>query len=80
MLRGVFPWCRMWKDELTQLFAAYVEAKQVQSVLDYDDLLLYWAEMVEEPALAVHWRHGSTISWSTSTKTPIGCKPRSSWR
>jgi len=34
------------------LFAAYVEAKQAQNVLDYDDLLLYWAQTVAEPALA----------------------------
>jgi DNA helicase-2/ATP-dependent DNA helicase PcrA len=38
--------------ELKKLFGAYVEAKQQQNVLDYDDLLLYWAEMVAEPALA----------------------------
>lgn len=31
----------------------YVEAKQAQQVLDYDDLLLYWAQMVSEPELAV---------------------------
>jgi DNA helicase-2/ATP-dependent DNA helicase PcrA len=34
------------------LFAAYVEAKQKQNVLDYDDLLLYWAQTMSEPALA----------------------------
>ena len=34
------------------LFAAYVEAKQRQSVLDYDDLLLYLAQMLGEPAIA----------------------------
>src|SRR5690606_11368392 len=27
-------------------------AKQAQQVLDYDDLLLYWAHMMAEPALA----------------------------
>src|SRR2546423_11567303 len=48
-----FPWCRGWEAELTNLFAAYVEAKQRQNVLDYDDLLLYWAQMMAEPALAV---------------------------
>ena len=29
-----------------------MEAKQAQNVLDYDDLLLYWAQMVSEPSLA----------------------------
>jgi DNA helicase-2/ATP-dependent DNA helicase PcrA len=49
-----FPWCIGWHDELKQLFAAYVDAKQAQNVLDYDDLLLYWAQMAEEPAIAEH--------------------------
>ena len=29
-----------------------MEAKQRQNVLDYDDLLLYWAQMVADPDLA----------------------------
>jgi DNA helicase-2/ATP-dependent DNA helicase PcrA len=37
---------------LRQLSAAYVEAKQRQNVLDYDDLLLYWAQMMAEPSIA----------------------------
>jgi DNA helicase-2/ATP-dependent DNA helicase PcrA len=52
VLPDSFPWCSMWEAELTQLFGAYVEAKQRQSVLDYDDLLLYWAQMMAEPAIA----------------------------
>jgi DNA helicase-2/ATP-dependent DNA helicase PcrA len=47
-----FPWCAGWADQLRALFAAYVEAKQAQNILDYDDLLLYWARMAAEPALA----------------------------
>lgn len=52
VLRECFPWCGEWEHQLRDLFARYVEAKQVQSVLDYDDLLLYWAEAAKEPALA----------------------------
>src|SRR5450756_1805691 len=52
VLQHRFPWCAEWQDELKQLFLAYVEAKQKQHVLDYDDLLLYWAQMVDEPVLA----------------------------
>ena len=52
VLQNRFPWCTEWQDELKQLFLAYVEAKQKQRVLDYDDLLLYWAQMVAEPTLA----------------------------
>ncbi len=47
-----FPWCAEWEGELRALFAAYVEAKQKQNVLDYDDLLLYWAQMMVEGAIA----------------------------
>jgi len=47
-----YPWCWGWADDLKTLFANYVEAKQQQNVLDYDDLLLCWAQMVSEPAIA----------------------------
>ncbi|HZA01230.1 MAG TPA: ATP-dependent helicase, partial [Hyphomicrobiaceae bacterium] len=52
VLRKQFPWCAEWKDELRDLFAAYVEAKQRQQVLDYDDLLLYWGELMKISELA----------------------------
>lgn len=52
VLQNRFPWCAEWHDELKQLFLAYVETKQKQHVLDYDDLQLYWAQMVAEPVLA----------------------------
>ncbi len=45
-LARFFPWCGEWEDDLKRLFAAYVEAKQAQSVLDFDDLLLYWSQMM----------------------------------
>jgi DNA helicase-2/ATP-dependent DNA helicase PcrA len=47
-----FPWCSGWAEDLKELFAAYVEAKQKQNVLDYDDLLLYWAHTMNDPSLA----------------------------
>ncbi len=51
VLQTSFPWCAEWESDLKRLFLAYVEAKQAQQVLDYDDLLLYWAQMVSDPAL-----------------------------
>jgi DNA helicase-2/ATP-dependent DNA helicase PcrA len=48
VLGKAFPWCAAWEAELKKLFAAYVETKQRQNVLDYDDLLLYWAHMLAE--------------------------------
>ncbi|MDP9813312.1 DNA helicase-2/ATP-dependent DNA helicase PcrA [Rhizobium tibeticum] len=52
VLRDAFPWCSAWENQLQELFGAYVEAKQNQNILDYDDLLLYWAQMVSEPIIA----------------------------
>ncbi|MCM8596487.1 MAG: ATP-dependent helicase [Candidatus Accumulibacter sp.] len=51
VLQGRFPWSSEWESELRQLFQQYVEAKQSQQVLDYDDLLLYWAQMVGDAEL-----------------------------
>ena len=47
-----FPWCAEWEQELRRLFQSYTAAKQRQNVLDYDDLLLYWAEMMGDNNLA----------------------------
>ena len=52
VLGASYPWCTGWASELKELFAAYVEAKQKQNVLDYDDLLLYWAQMMSDAAIA----------------------------
>jgi DNA helicase-2/ATP-dependent DNA helicase PcrA len=52
VLKTGFPWCAQWETELRKLFDAYVTAKQAQNVLDYDDLLLYWSQMMAEPNLA----------------------------
>jgi DNA helicase II / ATP-dependent DNA helicase PcrA len=53
VLGSVFPWCATWQTELRQLFSSYVAAKQHQHVLDYDDLLLYWAQMMTEPSISI---------------------------
>jgi DNA helicase-2/ATP-dependent DNA helicase PcrA len=47
-----FPYCIDWKPELQELFREYSAAKQRQNVLDYDDLLLYWAEMLKSEEIA----------------------------
>jgi DNA helicase-2/ATP-dependent DNA helicase PcrA len=53
VLKRYFPWCDMWQGELKALFRQYVERKQQRSVLDYDDLLLYWYQMLQIDSLAV---------------------------
>ena len=52
VLREGYPWCEDWADELRGLFRAFVERKQANAALDYDDLLLYWHALMQEPALA----------------------------
>ena len=51
VLRTAYPWCAEWEAELKKLFGAYVEAKQQQNTVDYDDLLLFWADMAADPGL-----------------------------
>jgi DNA helicase-2/ATP-dependent DNA helicase PcrA len=46
-----WPWCSDWQEELTRLFRGYVEVKLAQRLLDYDDLLLYWHVMMQDPTL-----------------------------
>ncbi len=53
-LEAQFPWCAQWESDLTRLYRAYVERKQQYSLLDYDDLLLYWQIMMSHPRLAAH--------------------------
>ena len=75
-----FPWCTAWEPQLRELFAGYVEAKQTQGVLDYDDLLLYWAQMVSDPDVGrSYWVSVSIMCWWTSIRTPTGSSPASSW-
>jgi DNA helicase II / ATP-dependent DNA helicase PcrA len=56
-----FPWCAEWETELKMLFKRYTAQKLEQHVLDYDDLLLYWAELLRDPAAAR--RVGGRFDW-----------------
>ena len=47
-----FPWCAEWEEELTRLYRTYVARKLENQALDYDDLLLYWHEMLGDERLA----------------------------
>ena len=51
-LEQQFSWCLGWEPDLGKLCRAYVERKQRFGLLDYDDLLIYWREMMSEPKLA----------------------------
>ena len=67
-----FPWCASWAGRAASgCSRAYVEAKQAQNVLDYDDLLLYWAQMAGRAgARRSRSARASTTCWSTNTRTP----------
>ena len=52
VLERDFPWCDEWEAELRELFRRYVARKQDRNVLDYDDLLLYWMALLEDPRRA----------------------------
>ena len=52
VLQRGFPWCAEWCDELAGLFRRYVERKQANGVLDYDDLLLWWHAAMGDATLA----------------------------
>jgi DNA helicase II / ATP-dependent DNA helicase PcrA len=51
-LEEQFPWVKEWEADLTRLYREYVGRKQKNRVLDFDDLLLYWHVMMQNPALA----------------------------
>src|SRR6185437_12864472 len=53
-LEQQYPRCAQWEGDLTGRYRAYVEQKQRYSVLDYDDLLLYWHVMMSYARLAQH--------------------------
>jgi DNA helicase-2/ATP-dependent DNA helicase PcrA len=52
VLDATYPWCADWSRELAELFRHYVDRKQHNQSLDYDDLLLYWAHLVNESEFA----------------------------
>lgn len=52
VLTESFPWCIQHADGLKKLFKTYVDRKEQQSVMDYDDLLLFWRALVQDKKAA----------------------------
>ncbi len=48
ILKIWFPWCERWTNELKKIYREYVSLKQQRSILDYDDLLVYWRYLLTE--------------------------------
>jgi DNA helicase-2/ATP-dependent DNA helicase PcrA len=52
IIKNLFPWCASWKNELKEIFKEYVVQKQKQNILDYDDLLFYWYNILEDKTVS----------------------------
>ncbi len=52
VLKRNYPWCLEYKEELKSLFTSYVIRKQQRAVLDYDDLLFYWLQLLTDENMA----------------------------
>jgi DNA helicase-2/ATP-dependent DNA helicase PcrA len=49
VLDRAFPWCAADPDMIAMLFSAYADRKRAQALLDFDDLLLFWASATRQP-------------------------------
>ncbi len=49
VLARFFPWCADSIEGIREIFETYARRKAGQSVLDYDDLLLYWKALSAAP-------------------------------
>ena len=52
VIESHFPWCTQDVDGIRRIFEAFVKRKRRQNLLDFDDLLLNWRELLEVPAAA----------------------------
>ena len=50
ILREEYPRFIEFEDDFTRVFADYTQRKQARNLVDYDDLLLYWAMLLEADA------------------------------
>ncbi len=50
ILEKHFPWCSSDKPAIAEIFTAYTRRKRLDTVLDYDDLLLYWNALMASAA------------------------------
>ena len=50
VLEADYPWCRDNVEALATIFGAYTARKRAHSVLDYDDLLLFWRGLTASAA------------------------------
>src|SRR4029077_534928 len=49
-VKASYPWCLKYLEGMQRLFHAYAERKRQQNIFDFDDLLLYWNKLLDDPA------------------------------
>ncbi len=54
VLRKHFPWCLEEAEGIREVFRAYTVRKREHHVLDYDDLLVYWRALADDPEAGPH--------------------------
>ena len=75
-----YPWCAHLRSaRCSDVRRLRRPRSRRSSVLDFDDLLLYWAAMLDDGPSSPHdvGATASITSWWTSTRTPIACRRRS---
>ena len=48
VVRLEYPWCEPYTDAMADLFRAFTARKRRASLLDFDDLLLYWRALLDD--------------------------------
>ena len=52
-----FPWIEPHTDAVLDVLKNYVARKRERGLLDFDDLLLYWRTLLDQPAVAERLQH-----------------------
>jgi len=52
VLKREYPWCVEAEEGLRKVFAEYTRRKGKRQLLDFDDLLLFWHQVLEQPGIA----------------------------
>ena len=70
-----FPWLEPHTDDIVALFRAYVTRKRSRGLLDFDDLLLAWRGLLDDPVLgpriAGRWDHVLVDEYQDVNQTQV---------